>query len=90
MVGTGDVIDSQRVEKAREEIKALAHRPDLAEQLKAAGVATDQVDARVGAMTDAEVLAVAQKLAELPAGGAIANNDLIVILLLIILIIVLV
>jgi len=90
MVGTDNVIDSQRAEKAREEIKALAHRPELAEQLKAAGVAPDQVDARVGAMTDAEVLAVAQKLAKLPAGGAIANNDLIVILLLIILIIVLV
>ena len=87
MVGTIDAIEPQGAANAREEIKALAQRPELADKLIAAGVAPNEVEGRVNAMTDAEVLAVAEKLAELPAGGAIGTNELIIILLLIIVII---
>lgn len=86
IVSTEHAIDSQQAAKAREHIKALAQRPELAEQLKAFGVAPDQAEERVNAMTDAEVLALADKLGDLPAGGRISNNDLILILVLIILV----
>lgn len=87
MVSTEHVIDSQQAANAREHIKALAQRPELAEQLKAFGVSPEQAEGRVDAMTDAEVLALAGKLGDLPAGGALSNNELILILVLIILVI---
>ena len=86
MVSTGDAIDSARAATAREEIKALAQRPELAEQMKAYGVNPDQAEERVNAMTDAEVLALTDKLGDLPAGGAVSDNTLILILLVIILV----
>jgi len=89
MVSTEDAVHSQQVAKAREQIKTMAQRPELAKKLKAAGVAPEQVDARVNAMTDTEVLALADRLGDLPAGGALSNNDLILILLIVILILVL-
>ena len=49
----------------------------------AKGKSVDEVDG----MTDAEVLAMQDKLGSLPAGGALSNNDLILILLIVILII---
>ena len=87
MVATEDVIGSEQASIAREHIKALAQRPELAEQMKVYGVNPGQAEERVNAMTDAEVLALAGKLDDLPAGAGISNNDLILILVLIILII---
>lgn len=88
MVSTEDVLDSGRAAAAREQIKALAQRPELAEQLKAFGVTPDQAEERVNAMTDDEVLALADKVGDLPAGAGVSNNTLILILLLIILVLV--
>ena len=87
IVGTEAAIESQHAAKAREDIVALAQRPELAEQLKAYGVAPDEAEARVNAMTDTEVLALAGKLGDHPAGGRLSNNELILILVVIILII---
>jgi hypothetical protein len=86
MVSTASVVDSAQAAKARENIKALAQRPELAEQLKAYGVMPDQAEERVNAMTDAEVLALVDNLGDLPAGGAISDNTLILLLVLIILV----
>ncbi len=84
IVSTEDALNSAQIAKTRERVKALAQRPELATQLKALGVMSDQVEARVDAMTDAEVLALAGKLDNLPAGGALSNNQLILIIVLII------
>lgn len=89
MVGTEDAVSSQQATKARETIRALAQRPELAKQLKTAGVAPDQVESRVNAMTDAEVIVLADKLGNLPAGGALNNNELVLILVIVILVLVL-
>ena len=86
MVGTEDVIGSEQAATARQHIKDLAQRPELAEQLKALGVNPNQAEERVNAMTDAEVLTLAGKLSDLPAGGAISDNTLILLLVLIILV----
>ncbi len=86
IVSTENAIDAERAATARQEIKALAQRPELAEQLKAYGVNPDEAEERVNAMTDAEVLALTDKLGDLPAGGAISDNTLILLLVLIILV----
>jgi uncharacterized protein DUF6627 len=83
VISTEDAARSEQVTKAREQVKALAERPELAAQLKALGVAPDQAAARVDAMTDAEVLTLAGKLGDLPAGGRLTDNELILILVII-------
>jgi hypothetical protein len=59
-------------------------RPELAKELQALGANPTEAQARVDAMTDAEVRTLAGKLGVLPAGGALTNNELILILVLII------
>ncbi len=64
--------------------------PEVAGQLQAAGVSPEQAQARVRAMSDEEVRAIAAKLDALPAGGRrLSDFELIVVILLIILIAVL-
>src|SRR5436190_1548021 len=87
VVSTEDAANAAQAAKAREEVKALAQRPELAAQLKALGVAPDQAAARVDAMTDAEVLTIANKLGDLPAGGRLSDNELILVILLIIILV---
>jgi hypothetical protein len=89
LVRTEEVAHSQQAASAREKVRAMAQRPELANQLKAVGVAPDQVEDRVNAMTDAEVIALADQLDRLPAGGALSNNELVLILVIIILVLVL-
>jgi hypothetical protein len=87
MVTTEQVAASVEATQAREHLKTLAQRPELAKEMQALGIAPEQAQARVDAMTDAEVVALAGKLDSLPAGGALSNNDLILVLLIVILII---
>jgi hypothetical protein len=88
LVTTEEVTASAQAEKARERIKAFAQRPELAKALEAQGVAADQVQLRVDAMTDKEVLALADKIGSLPAGGRLHSDDLIIILLLIVILVI--
>ena len=71
---------------ARERVKALAQRPELEKQMKAAGIAPEEAGKRIDAMSDAEVLSLAGRLDQLPAGGAISNDQLIIVILLVVLI----
>ena len=79
-----------QVAAARERVKALAQRPELAQRLQVLGLAPDQAQRRVDAMSDAEVMVLAGRLDTLPAGGALSNNDLILIILLVVLIAILI
>jgi hypothetical protein len=85
LIGTEDAAAAAQADAARDRVKALAQRPEIARQLQALGIAPDQAQQRVGAMTDAEVLALAGRLDSLPAAGALSNRDLLVIILVIVL-----
>lgn len=85
MVGTDEAAAS--VEPAnpnadREKVRAFMERPEVVKQLQKMGVSPDEAQARVGAMSDAEVRLVAGKLDMLPAGGRLTDFQLIVIILL--------
>jgi hypothetical protein len=82
LVSTDQVTSAAQVQQARERIKTLAQRSELADELK-----PEQAQARVDAMTDEEVLTAAGKLDSLVAAGSVSTNDLILILLIVILII---
>ncbi|MFL6652878.1 MAG: PA2779 family protein [Sulfurifustaceae bacterium] len=84
IVSTEDAMNSGQAAELRAQLKALVQRPELATQLQTLGVPPEQAVARVDAMTDAEVRALAGKLGDLPAGGRLSNNELILILVLII------
>ena len=74
----------------RERVLSLIQRPEVAQQLEKFGLSADQAKERVAAMSEAEVASLAGKLDQLPAGGAISNQDLLLIIIVVLLVIVLV
>ncbi len=73
----------------REQVLEIAKRPELASQLEALGIPAHQVEARVNAMTDAEVQALAGRLQAAPAGGNLTTTELLLIIILVVLIVIL-
>lgn len=69
MVGTTQVIAAEQGAANRARLVSLLEREDLQRELAAMGVDVQQAKARVGALTDAEVAQVSQRLDALPAGG---------------------
>jgi hypothetical protein len=84
MVGTLQAVEAQsRVGDLATVNTALA-RDDVRTQLVALGVEPAQVEARVAAMTDAELGTLAERMRELPAGGdALAVIGIVFLVLLI-------
>lgn len=71
MVGTDKVVSSAHSQSERERIRTFLDRADVRNQLQAQGIAADTAKARVDALTDDEVLKIAGKLDQMPAGGDI-------------------
>lgn len=65
MIGT----EAVAVAASRDRIGAALARADVRARLEAAGVRSDQVQARLNALTDDEATQLAQQLDNLPAGG---------------------
>jgi len=61
-------------------------RADAERSLKALGVDAESAKQRVDALTDAEVISLADKIGSLPAGGNLSTNEIIIILLVAILV----
>lgn len=61
-------------------------RQALTRELESQGVAPDEAQERVGAMSDEEVLALAGKIDALPAGGALSNTELLLLIIIILLV----
>jgi hypothetical protein len=89
MIGTDEAQGTTTIQFERDRVKALLARPEVAKQLGDFGVAPQDAAARVDAMSDAEVLALAGRIDQLIAGGALSNNELVVILLLVIILVLL-
>jgi len=69
MVTTDQIVSAQQSQQDRARVLALLARDDVKKSLSARGVSTGDVQARVDAMTDQEVHALANRLDKLPAGG---------------------
>src|SRR5712692_8997041 len=85
LVGTDEAVAPAQAGGDRERVRAFMARPEVVKQLQATGVSREEAEARVRAMSDEEVRAIAGKLEALPAGGRLTDYQLIVVLLLIIL-----
>lgn len=71
MVGTDKVTSSAQTQSERERIRTFLDRADVRNQLQAKGIDANTAKARVAALTDDEVLKIAGKLDQMPAGGEI-------------------
>ena len=69
IVNTTDMIDAQQVQQERERIQDWMARDDVRDQLTAMGVDVNDAQARVDSMTDQEVLTMAAKMDQMPAGS---------------------
>lgn len=76
-------------ESERERVLSMIERPEISRQLERMGIPAQEARARVGAMTESEVLSLAGRLDAVPAGGALNNQDFLFIIIAILLVIVL-
>ena len=86
MVPTEATIYKIKAQDARDHLKTLISRNDIKNALISQGIDPDEAKARVDSLSDSEVIEVADKIEQLPAGGgafgAIIGAALIVFLVL--------
>lgn len=69
MVGTNEVVAAVQAQGARDKLRDFVGRNEVRNQLQDLGINSTAAQARVGAMTDAEVASVVGQIDSLPAGG---------------------
>ncbi len=69
MVGTETVLITTQTQNARENLIRFLEREDVEVAMTAQGVNWLEAKARVGNLSDAEVMRIAEKMDQLPAGG---------------------
>jgi len=78
MIGTDAVLGASQGQEARARIKQLLVREDIRQALIDQGIDSLEAGARVDSLSDAEAVAVADKLDRLPAGSGALEVLLIV------------
>ena len=69
IVGTADAVAAVQQQDHRGSVQDVLARADVREQMVGLGVDPAEVEARIAAMTDAEVATLATRLEGAPAGG---------------------
>ena len=86
MIPTEATIDQIKAQDARDHLKALISRNEIKKSLTFNGIDPDEAKARIDSLSDSEVIKVADKIEQIPAGGgafgAIIGAALIVFLVL--------
>jgi hypothetical protein len=85
MVGTGEVLAAEQGHLDRAQLMQTLSREDMRRQMERMGVTPEAAEERVARMTDAEVAAINERLADLPAGAGALEVVLIILLVLVIL-----
>ncbi|APX94933.1 hypothetical protein BWR19_06995 [Halomonas sp. 1513] len=84
MVTTQDALSADQVSADRERINEMLSRQDVQDQLVAQGVDPADVEARVAALSDAEVRQMAEQLDDLPAGASVVGALVFIFVLLLV------
>ena len=82
LVGTDRVVQEDRAAGARDRVAAFLAREDVRARIGALGVAPEEAEARVAALSDAEVDRIAGQIDSMPAGKGVIEVILIVFLVL--------
>lgn len=69
IVGTADAVAAVQQQDHRGAVQGVLARADVREQLVSLGVDPAEVEARIAALTDAEVATLATRIEGAPAGG---------------------
>jgi len=69
MIDTGTVIAMAQQENARARVMSFLDRQDVQQAMAQQGVAAEEARQRVAALSDAELMQIAQAMDQLPAGG---------------------
>lgn len=85
MVGTGEMLAAEQAHLERDQLMQTLSREDMRRQMERMGVTPEAAEERVSRMTDEEVAAINQRLAELPAGAGAVETVLIILLVLVLL-----
>jgi hypothetical protein len=87
LVQTETMLDMSRGQEARETLKQFMARKDVRSAIVSQGVDPLEADARLNSLSDAEVIQLADKIDQLPAGGGVLGL-LIAVLVIVILVLV--
>jgi hypothetical protein len=69
MISTEQVVTVAAAQQNRAKIAATFERPEVQAELQKMGISTEEAQARVAALTDAETVSIAHRVDSLPAGG---------------------
>ena len=86
IVSTEDMLSNRHSEQLRERLSGLLVREDVQNALQARGVDPFAAQQRVQSMTDNEVMALAEHIDQLPAGGRLSTTQWLLIIIIILLI----
>ncbi len=81
IVDTDALSAQSQIEQDRAKVQGFVERADVKTKLQAMGVAGFLAKERVGAMSEEEVHALAERIDTLPAGGAMGTMDWILVAL---------
>ncbi|HEY0844224.1 MAG TPA: PA2779 family protein [Noviherbaspirillum sp.] len=84
MISTEQAVAAATAQQNRDKLAAALARPDVAAELERMGVAKGEAEARVAALSDAEVASLAGRLDSLPAGGDIIGTIVFIFVLLLV------
>jgi hypothetical protein len=69
LIGTETILGTAKAQVAREHVKEMLARKEVALALEANGISLQEAKARIDALSVEEVFAVEKRLEQLPAGG---------------------
>jgi len=70
MVGTETILVNQDAQNARNQLRSFLDREDIQSRLTAGGIDPAEVKARLDSLSDAEIMQLADRIDQLPAGGS--------------------
>jgi hypothetical protein len=69
MIGTETVLDAARGDEGRQYLRAVLARKDVQKLFTDQGIDPEEAKARVDALSDGEVVRLAERIEQLPSGG---------------------
>ena len=70
MVGTEAILVNQNTQNARDQLRSFLDREDIQSRLTARGIDPAEAKTRIDSLSDAEIMQIADKIDQLPAGGS--------------------
>ena len=69
------ILEDSQEHSARARVKAFLRRADVKAQMQVHGISPEEALSRVDSLTDSEVALIADRMEQLPAGGATFTAD---------------